>query len=194
VDPGTKRIALGGLVLAVLAWALIQAALPRTEPQAPEVDRAAGLSPLPEHETKRRTKLAPPSVDALAAVMVGCFAGERGDGGRLQERYRVVGGAIEGEVDERDRHGDRRFHETLRIVRDGDRWSLRPAPGGVPAAVAFALVEHGAGRLRFAAPDHDYPRTIEFERRGTTLTTRVDGVEGGLARSDRYSTVAGVCG
>lgn len=204
MQPGTKRIAFGGLALAVAAWLAIDAYLPDGPAPLPEPRAAGGLAPIPEVAPKARR--APPrdarpaaaAADApraaIAEVLVGCFRGLREDGAVLTERYWATpDGAFEGEFTEVNHDGTPAFRETLRIAPDGAGWRYHPAPDGVPAAVSFALVAYDEGSLRFANPDHDLPRSIAYRRVGPTLETRVDGVEGGATRSDAYSTQAEPC-
>ena len=67
--PGTKRIAIGGLVLALVAWAAIDAYLPEELPPAPEPRSAEGLKPIAERETPKRkdTSVAKPCVPGTPA-------------------------------------------------------------------------------------------------------------------------------
>lgn len=203
MQPGTKRIAFGGLALAVVAWVAIDAYLPDGSAPRHEPRGAGGLAPIPEVAPKARpaapsdapTAAADAPRAAIAAVLVGCFRGLREDGAVLTERYWATpDGAFEGEFTEVNHDGTPAFRETLRIAPDGAGWRYHPAPDGVPAAVSFALVAHDAGSLRFANPAHDFPRSIAYRRVGPTLETRVDGVEGGAAKSDAYSTQAEPCG
>lgn len=199
MQPGTKRIAVGGVALALAAWVAIDAFLPEPPPPAPAPRDAAGLTPIPEVAPRkpRPAAAAPHAAEAraaLEAVLVGCFSGMREDGARLTERYAFAAdGALEGEFTEVNHDGTTAFHETMRIAPDGAGWSYRPAPGGTPAAVSFALTAHSTTELRFANPAHDFPRTIVYRRIGPSLETRVDGVEGGVPRSDAYSTQAEAC-
>lgn len=199
MQPGTKRIAFGGLALAVVAWLAIEAWLPEAPEPAPEARDAGGLAPIPEVAARppRPAPTAPaadPHRAAIESVLVGCFRGIREDGAVLTERYVLAAdGAFEGEFREVNHDGTPAFHETLRIARDGVAWRYHPAPFGKPAAVSFALVEHGAGVLRFANPAHDFPQSIAYRRIGPTLETGVDGVEDGVAKSDAYSTQAEPC-
>lgn len=196
MQPGTKRIAFGGLALAVVAWGAIHAWWPEVPAPAPEARDGDGLKPIPEVATRapRSAPAAPTAAPdaqrvAIEAVLVGCFRGMREDGAVLTERYWLAtDGAFEGEFREVNHDGTPAFHETLRIARDGDGWRYHPAPFGTPAAVSFALVEHGNDALRFANPDHDFPQTIAYRRRGDELATEVAGVEDGAAKSDSYTT------
>lgn len=204
MQPGTKRIAFGGLALAVVAWFAIDAVRPPPGNSSPP--RAAGdLAPIPEVAPKARRPVAPvadaaPAASpasarrALEGVLVGCFSGMREDGSRLTERYRFAAdGALEGEFTEVNHDGTPAFHETLRIAVEGGVWRYRPAPFGTPAKVTFALVAHDESTLRFENPAHDFPQVIAYRRVGPTLETRVEGVEGGVAKSDAYSTQSGSC-
>lgn len=201
--PGAKRIAFGGLALAVVAWFAIDAWLPEAAPLVPEARDGAGLTPIPEvaaRQPRLSTRGAAPVSSAAApraaleAVLVGCFRGLREDGAVLTESYWVApDGAIHGEFREVNHDGTLAFHETMRIAQDGDIWRYRPAPSGAPAAVSFALVTHGPGSLRFANPDYDYPQRIDYQRRGTELATRIEGVEGGVTKTDAYATQAEAC-
>jgi len=204
--PGTKRIVIGGSALAVVAWLVIVTVQPAPPPVVPEPRSGAGLDPLPEREPRR--SIAPPAparaapraspLDAarapLLAVLGGCFSGSREDGATIAERYGPgADGAIEGEYVEVNHDGSPAAHEMMRISRDADGWRYHPAPDGIPAAVSFLMIESAPGRLRFANPAYDYPRLIEYRRERERLVTHVEGVEGGEAKSDDYSTRAGPC-
>lgn len=202
MQPGTKRIAFGGLALALVAWFAIDAFLAEAPAPLSEPRGAGGLAPIPEVAPRAR-RGAPAPVPAtvpdaqraaIAAVLVGCFRGLREDGAVLTERYwATAAGAFEGEFTEVNHDGTPAFRETLRIAPDGAGWRYHPAPDGVAAAVSFALVEHSKNALRFANPRHDFPQSIAYRRVGATLETRVDGIEGGVAKSDAYSTQATAC-
>lgn len=204
--PGTKRIALGGLALAVLAWIAIGAYLPDDPPPAPEPRAAAGLAPIPEREPRapRAAPAAAPApsattpaaapVEALLAVLGGCFSGMREDGATLSERYAAgADGAIEGEFREVNHDGSPAAFETLRIARGADGWRYHPAPDGIPAQVSFQLVAAAPGYLRFANPQYDFPKLIEYRRVADTLTTHVEGLDGEATRTDDYSTQRVAC-
>jgi len=200
MEPGTKRIAFGGLALAVIAWGAIEAWWPAAPAPQAEVRNAEGLSAIPEVASRPRT-LEPSATatasdpgQAIAAVLVGCFRGTTPAGDAIVERYRVASdGAIEGEFEQTSADGSGVFRERMRIAPSDGVWRYHPSPNGVPAAVSFALVEHGGGALRFANPAHDFPQTIAYRRAGGNLITEVDGIEEGAPDHDSYTTTAEPC-
>jgi hypothetical protein len=201
MQPGTKRIAFGGVALALLAWFAIGAWLPDEPAPSPATRNADGLTPIPEiaprasrpKPTDAATGAIAPG-DAIAAVLVGCFRGTTTTGTTVVERYRrATDGEIEGELAETAADGTPIFDERMRIAPDEGVWRYHPAPGGVPAAVSFALVQHAADALRFEELAHDYPQVIVYERHDAELTTRIEGVEGGATKREVYTTRAEAC-
>ena len=59
-------------------------------------------------------------------------------------------------------------------------------PGGMPPTV-FVVSETGPNRVVFANPDNDFPTRIAYERVGETLTARIEGENGGQARSMEWT-------
>lgn len=133
----------------------------------------------------------PPTLEDLS-FMAGCWRGEFGEDGVIEEFYtRPAGGLMLG-VTRFLRGGRAVQHEFARIREDSAGVGLRPFPGGRPSPARFRLTSAHGRVAVFEAPDHDFPKRIVYrENPDGTHTARVDGGEGsGEAREWRMEPVA----
>lgn len=77
------------------------------------------------------------------------------------------------------------FFEYLQIVSTPEGVVYRAWPKG-EGATSFRLVSLREGSASFSNPAHDFPKTIEYERRGDTLRARASGVENGKSRTSEW--------
>ena len=69
--------------------------------------------------------------------------------------------------------------EYLGIVMDDDRPGLIAQPGGRPP-VSFLRSDGGRNWVRFENPEHDFPQSIQYRRKGDSLHATIAGPgEGG---------------
>lgn len=77
--------------------------------------------------------------------------------------------------------GTNSFFEYMRIDADDKGLRFVPQPGGKPP-VEFTSETVEPNRVVFANPQHDFPKYVEYQRSGDTLTARLSaqppGVEG----------------
>ncbi len=71
-----------------------------------------------------------------------------------------------------------REFEFLRVQAGADGVPVYWAQPGGAASVAFRLVRHGAGSVRFENAAHDYPQRIDYVRDGDTLTATISLIDG----------------
>lgn len=109
--------------------------------------------------------------------MEGCWRGEQGDGGHMHERYGPLTANVMLGATLFVRGQTAVAHELAEIVRLEDGTiRLTPYPNGEESADAFYLTEHDHGRVTFEAPEHDYPRRIQYRRLDPErLEARIDG-------------------
>lgn len=119
-----------------------------------------------------------PSLDDLA-FMAGCWRGEFGADGVIEEIYmRPAGGLMLGTT-RFLRSGRAVDHEFARIVEDSAGVVLTPYPGGSPSPARFRLTAADGRSAVFEAPEHDFPKRIVYrENADGTHTARIDGGEG----------------
>jgi len=119
-----------------------------------------------------------PSLDDLE-FMAGCWRGEFGGDGVIEESYmRPAGGLMLGTT-RFLRNGRAVEHEFARIVEDSAGVFLRPFPGGSPSPARFRLTAADGRTAVFEAPEHDFPKRIVYrENADGTHTARVDAGEG----------------
>lgn len=119
-----------------------------------------------------------PSLDDLA-FMAGCWRGEFGADGVIEELYmRPAGGLMLG-ITRFLRNGRAVDHEFARIVEDSAGVVLTPFPGGSPSPARFRLTGADGRNAVFEAPEHDFPKRILYrENADGTHTARIDGGEG----------------
>lgn len=72
------------------------------------------------------------------------------------------------------RDGQLRSFEFMRIALAPEGLVYLAQPNGRPA-VAFQRVEHTEASARFDNPDHDFPRSIRYARRGPQLEASIAG-------------------
>jgi hypothetical protein len=93
-----------------------------------------------------------------------------------------------------------------RMVREGrtvsfEHMRIHPGPDGRPvftsipsgqATASFPLAEAGPGRVRFANPEHDFPRAVTYARDGAALTAAISAAPDGEppSQSWRFERVA----
>ncbi|MDA1081498.1 MAG: DUF6265 family protein [Gemmatimonadetes bacterium] len=104
--------------------------------------------------------------------------------GELTERWtRVSDETMEG-LGFAGAAGSKRVSEHLRIEMMGGEifYVAKPTENAMPTP--FKLGAAGDGRFVFTNPDHDFPQTIVYTRRGERgLLVRIEGSEGGVMRS-----------
>lgn len=122
-----------------------------------------------------------PALEDLG-FMAGCYRGEFGEDGVIEEVYMAPAGGLMLGVTRFLRGGRAVQHEFARIVEDSLGVFLRPFPGGSPSPARFRLTAVDRRGAVFEAPEHDFPRRIVYrENRDGTHTARVDGGEGSEA-------------
>jgi hypothetical protein len=114
--------------------------------------------------------------EAQIAFLVGDWCTEGVDRQTCEHWEPMRGGMMLG-TSQTIRGGKTVAFEFMRIVREPGGWAFYGAPGGKPA-VRFA---HRPGSwtmaAEFAAPEHDYPRLIRYERAGDRLVATISGAE-----------------
>lgn len=96
-----------------------------------------------------------------------------GDSVTLETWRRGPGAELVG--DGRTRVGGEVVHtEALRVERRAAGVFYVATPSG-QATTAFRLAESGPGHAVFVAPDHDFPKRIEYRRDGDRLHVRISG-------------------
>jgi hypothetical protein len=78
--------------------------------------------------------------------------------------------------------------ERIRISDEGEGWFYRAEPSG-QTPHAFALEEVGRRRVAFADPEHDWPQSIVYRRRGPRLRADLAGGDGSQRRAARWDFV-----
>ncbi|NIR77116.1 MAG: hypothetical protein GWO00_01565 [Gemmatimonadetes bacterium] len=133
------------------------------------------LAPGPDARTQESPR---PRLEVLE-FMAGCWRGEFGRDGVIEEAYmRPAGGLMLGTT-RFLRNGRAVQHEFARIVEDSAGVFLRPFPGGSPSPARFRLTAADGRTAVFEAPEHDFPKRIVYrENADGTHTARVDGGEG----------------
>jgi len=81
---------------------------------------------------------------------------------------------------------DEVFFEFLRIRTSRSATEYIAQPRGRSPGVAFKLVELGDQRAVFANPEHDFPQRIIYQREGDELRARIEGVQNGAQRVERW--------
>jgi hypothetical protein len=133
-----------------------------------------------------------PPIESLA-FLAGCWRVVTPAGVMLEENYLgPVAGLVMGVVRE-TRDGRLTFHEFIRIRAAADGVYYEPYPDGERSPVRFKLEEARQGYARFANPEHDFPQRIEYARRGSRLTTTVQGWRGTEPVRQSYTTTRGRC-
>jgi hypothetical protein len=102
--------------------------------------------------------------DPLAPVrfLVGTWTTTSGPS-RTIEQWTADGAALSGAA-RTERDGDVVHREVLRLAPGPDGRLVYHAEPSGQAPTDFALTEHGPGRVRFEAPEHDFPQRIEYRR------------------------------
>lgn len=167
-----------GLTLCATACRHSPGARPALEPvQTPAADAAGDPSRTPAAQQL-------PEPARRFAWLQGEWVAEA-DGRRESETWVTRGDALFGTSE--SRVGDEVVHrEEIVIERRGDAIVYEARPSS-QAPHAFTLVEDGPGRARFEDPAHDWPQTIEYVRRGDTLTATVSGTKDGTARTATWT-------
>lgn len=116
--------------------------------------------------------------DTLSADDLSWIAGtwvQKKEGRRVEETWtEPAAGTLFG-VNRTSRGEATTFHEYLRIEPRTGVLTYVALPKGAPAETPFAVAEHGDQWVRFTNPDHDFPTSIRYERRGNTLNIQVRG-------------------
>src|SRR5690606_34385594 len=138
-------------------------------------------TPLKYTPVREASGMVPDATGPLDVVsfMTGCWRGEFGDDGVLEESYSLANGGVMLGTSRYFRAGRVVQHEFSSIIADTSGVSLLPYPGGRVSEHAFRLTHAAADTAVFEAPEHDFPRRISYIRvadRG--LLARVDGGEG----------------
>jgi hypothetical protein len=117
----------------------------------------------------------PADMDAVR-FMEGCWRADQA-GGFMYERYGPVTANLMLGATLFVRGDTAVSHELAEIVRlDDGTVRLTPYPNGQESADAFYLTEHDDAMATFEAPEHDYPRRIQYRRLGPErLQARIDG-------------------
>lgn len=85
-----------------------------------------------------------------------------------------------------DKDGATVFREHMQIDASHGRVLYRVWPEG-QAPAEFPLVSLDGSRAVFENPAHDFPKRIEYVRRGDQLSARIDGEEAGQPRSAEWA-------
>jgi hypothetical protein len=114
----------------------------------------------------------------LAIFLVGCWRAEL-DGVVVEEVWGLPAGGVMLGWSRTTRPDRPVQYEYLRIeVVDGEIL-YRPSPAGRPSEHDFRLTESAPGALTFEAPEHDFPRRIQYRRLSRdALDARIDGGAG----------------
>ena len=130
-------------------------------------------------------------VDSLA-WMAGCWEHEEPDFRREEQWMRPAGGTLVG-MSRSVADGRTVEYEYLRIeVRDG-RLVYVASPSG-QAETVFTLEELTDRSVRFAAPEHDFPQRIVYERVSPrAILAWIEGNVEGVSRVIEFPMVAGRC-
>ena len=123
------------------------------------------------------------SLDGLAWIS-GTWEGTSGSVRQEEHWTRPAGGVILGL--HRDLfEGGRSFFEFLRIEhRDGEIFYIAMPRGR--SATEFRLIELEDGHAVFENPEHDFPQRIIYNRKGETLSARIEGDQDGETRSSGW--------
>lgn len=123
--------------------------------------------------------------------MTGCWKGEFGNGGALEEMYTAPSSNLMLGLS-RFLRGDRAVQfEFSRITADSTGIALLPFPNGRPSEHAFRLTTLESGRATFEAPEHDYPKRIRYARQadGSLMARIDDGTDESRAQEWRMEPV-----
>lgn len=117
----------------------------------------------------------PADMDAVR-FMEGCWSAAQGAGGFVHERYGPLTANVMLGATLFVRGDSAIAHELAEIVRlDDGTLRLTPYPDGSESPAAFYLTEHEGATAMFEAPQHDYPRRIQYRRLGPErLQARID--------------------
>lgn len=128
---------------------------------------------------------APPRDGTLAEVelLTGCWRGEQAEGVVEETWTRPSAGSMLG-TGRTLVKGHTTFFEFLRIERRGAATVYVAQPrGGAPTE--FRLTTAGEGHVVFTNPEHDFPRSIRYERRSATaLHVHLEGIEAGAPHAE----------
>ena len=121
---------------------------------------------------------------AAAAFLAGCWRATEADGAVVEESWSMPAGGLMLGWSRTTGPGRAAQFEQLRIEVVDGAVLYRPSPGGRPSEHDFRLTASTAGALTFEAPEHDFPRRIQYRRLADgALSARIDGGAG----SDRFA-------
>jgi hypothetical protein len=116
------------------------------------------------------------------AFMAGCWRGEAGPGGTMEERYSPPAGGMMLGTSQVVENGATRFYEFIRIEQVGEDVLMTPLPSGEPKP-PFKLVLLEGKRAVFENRENDFPKRIVYHLTGEgTLVARIEGDEPERAR------------
>lgn len=128
------------------------------------------------------SRAADPAADGplhALTFMAGCWRGEFRGGASLEEFYTSPSTNLIVGVSRFMRDGRAVQYEFSRITADSAGVVLLPFPGGRPSEHGFRLTRSDEGSALFEAPDHDFPKRIQYSRGADgALTARIDGGDG----------------
>ncbi|MEM7480574.1 MAG: DUF6265 family protein [Acidobacteriota bacterium] len=128
---------------------------------------------------------------AELAFMAGCWEGELGGGTILKETHTAPNGGVMLGNSQVVSEGETQFFEFIRIHETEDGVSYQPFPGS-KQSVEFPLVEVSDSHVVFENPDHDYPQRVSYRLSESTLTARIEKVDGTKAQT--FTLQAVPCG
>ena len=110
-----------------------------------------------------------PAPNWLAGRWCGCDEGRR-----IEEVWLAEAGGMLLGMSRTLRDARVESFEFMRIVAEGNNYSLHVQPNGVPATV-FRMVARDDASMRFENPAHDFPNRIEYRRTGDELHAAIAG-------------------
>ena len=108
--------------------------------------------------------------------MAGCWQG-RAEGGTIEERWTPQANVMLGTT--RYLSGGRVTGFELAVIEhDGGEVVMTPYPQGNRSEHGFRLEPDTGDRAVFTAPEHDFPKRIQYGLAGGSLVIRIDGGAG----------------
>jgi hypothetical protein len=128
---------------------------------------------------------------AAAAFLAGCWRATEAGGAVVEESWSLPAGGLMLGWSRTTRAGRPAQFEQLRIEVVDGAVLYRPSPGGRPSEHDFRLTASAPGALTFEAPEHDFPRRIQYRRLAEgALSARIDGGAGSDQSAEwRYQSV-----
>jgi hypothetical protein len=127
----------------------------------------------------------------VALFMAGCWRTTEADGAVVEESWSLPAGGLMLGWSRTLRAGRPAQFEQLRIQVVDGAILFRPSPNAQPSEHDFRLTESAPGALTFEAPEHDFPRRIQYRRLADgALGARIDGGAGSDQSAEwRYESV-----